>query len=501
MKEEKQNLITRPPIVVVMGHIDHGKSKLLDYIRKTSVVEGEAGGITQHIGAYEVEVKCSTDHTHKTRKITFLDTPGHEAFSKMRARGAKIADAAVLVIAADEGVKPQTIEAYNAIKKADIPLVIVFNKMDKPNADPEKTKGQLAEQQIFVEGYGGNIPYANISATTGHGVNELLDLILLLTEMEELKANPKENASGTIIESKLGQKRGISATLLIQNGAMKKGMFVVAGNTVAPVRIFENFKGLPLEEASFSSPVKIIGFDKIPEVGMEFKTFNSKKEAEKFTLSHSEKLSVPLKTLKAEKGKIIIPIVIKTDMTGSLEAIEKELMKLQEENVSIMILRKDIGKINEDDTKFASSAQWPVILGFNVEADNSAKDIAEKFAIRIFTSDIIYKISDWLKEEIKTRKQAIQKEETAGTAEIIKTFGKTKNKQVVGGKVIAGKISEGNRLKIKRNDSEIGEGKIVGLQHNKISVKEVNAGEEFGMMLETKTETSQGDILEIAQKK
>ncbi len=488
MNLEKKILVSRPPIVVVMGHIDHGKSKLLDYIRNTNVVGKEAGGITQHIGAYEVKVK--------ERRITFLDTPGHEAFSQMRLRGAKVADVAILVIASDEGIKPQTLEAYEAIKKAGVPFVIALNKIDKPNADPERVKGQLAENQIFTEGYGGKIPTVNISAKLGEGVDELLEIVLLLAEMENLQVNPSENASGIVIEAKLGSRRGISATLLIQNGAMKKGMFVVSGNAIAPVRIFEDFQGRPLEEATFSSPIRIIGFNRMPIVGAEFKTFNSKKEAEEEvkTLGVEIKKTPSVEIKKTDEEKIIIPLIIKTDFMGSVEALEQEIKKLNSEKVLINILRKDIGKITEDDIKLASSAKNPAVLGFNVDLDSTARILAERFNIAIFISDIIYKISEWLNDEIKKREDEIPKEEIIGVAKILKIFSKEKNKQLAGGRVISGKIiNSGYQFKIKRRENEIGGGKIIELQHNKMPVKEIKEGDEFGAMIESKIELAKDD--------
>ncbi|MEW5908109.1 MAG: translation initiation factor IF-2 [Patescibacteria group bacterium] len=495
MKHLAQNLIPRPSIVVVMGHIDHGKSKLLDYIRKTNVVEKEKGGITQHIGAYEVELKG--------KRVTFLDTPGHEAFSQMRLRGTKAADVAILVIASDEGIKPQTIEAYEAIKKAGIPFIIALNKIDKPNADPERIKSQLAENQIFVEGYGGTIPSVNISAKTGKGVDELLDIVLLLAEMEDLKANPNENGSGFVIESKLGQKRGISATLLIQNGTVKRGMFVLVGRAMAPVRIFEDFQGIPLEEATFSSPVKIIGFDIMPQVGEKFETFKTKKEAEERLkeIPPTDKTTIGVSSLEGIEEKIIVPLVIKTDVAGSLEALEQELKKLENEKVYINILKKDIGNISEDDIKIASSAENSIIVGFNVKIEPMTKNLAERFSINIFIADIIYKISEWLEEEIKKRRVMLVTETIVGKAKILKIFSITKNKQVIGGEVLEGKVvANGSYFKIIRNDSAIGQGDIKELQHNKVVVKEVNQGEQFGMMVESKIEITKGDIIEIIEK-
>lgn len=484
-KTKNENLVPRPPIVVVMGHIDHGKSKLLDYIRNTNVVDKEAGGITQHIGAYETEING--------KRITFLDTPGHEAFSKMRQRGAKIADVAILVIAADEGVKPQTLEAYETIQSAKIPLVIALNKIDKPNADPEKIKSQLAEKQILVENYGGKIPVSNISAKTGEGINDLLDMILLLAEMENLEANSEEMASGFVIESHLDPKRGITATLLIQNGTIKKGMFVASGKSIAPVRI---------EQATFSSPVEIVGFDEMPQIGAEFKTFDTREEAEKEAATARTVLAEIAETRKdgpsENGGETTLSIILKTDVTGSLEALEKEILKREVENIKINILRKDVGDINEDDAKLASSAKNSIILGFNVKIDSSAQELAEKFVVSVFISPIIYEISEWFENEIKKRLAVGQpKEEIVGLVKILKTFSRTKSKQLVGGRVVSGKIIEGKKIKIKREGVEIGEGKILELQKNKVPVKEIKEGDEFGAMVEIREEIIPGDEINV----
>ena len=493
MNKEKQNSVPRPPVVVVMGHIDHGKSKLLDYIRKSNVVEKEKGGITQHVGAYEVIAK--------DRRITFLDTPGHEAFSKIRTRGAKTADIAVLVVAAEEGVKPQTMEAYKAIEKTGIPFIVALNKIDKPEANPEQVKAQLAENQIFVESYGGKVPSVNISAKTGQGMDEFLDTILLMADLENLSADPNANASGVVIESHLEPKRGVSATLLIQNGAVKRGQFIVSGNAIAPVRIFEDFKGATLEKATFSSPVKVVGFNNLPQVGAEFKTFNTKKEAEESAADFIPKEIKSETLITEEENKTIIPIIIKADVSGSVEAVEKEIRKLESEDVILNILRKEVGTISEDDARLVSGATNPVIIGFNVDIDSSARDIIERLDIKVYISDIIYRLSEWLKEEIEKRKALIFKEEITGAAKILKTFSITRNKQVVGGQVLDGKIILNGNVKIKRNSFAVGEGKITNLQHNKIEVSEVNKGDIFGMMIESKIEILKGDEVEITTKK
>jgi len=320
--------------------------------------------------------------------------------------------------------------------------------------------------------------------------------------MENLQADSDENASGVVIESRLGSRRGISATLLIQTGTMRKGMFVVAGNAIAPVRIFEDFQGNSIDKTTFSSPVKIIGFNSMPPVGAEFQTFKTKKEAET-ALTKVEPLGIPkVQPLAENKGKIIISIIIKGDVTGSIEAIEHEIKKLEKENILINILRKDIGKITEDDIRLASSAKDSIVFGFNVETDSSARTLAERFEIAIFTSDIIYKISEWLEEEIEKRKQEETTEKMIGSAKILKTFSKNKNKHVLGGEVLEGKIiiSKSLYVRIKRGDDNLGEGKILELRHNKTAAKEINQGEQFGMMLESKIEILKGDMVEIIEK-
>src|SRR3989338_3415187 len=508
-----ENLPNRPPVIVVMGHIDHGKSTLLDYIRKADftskaakseprpIAGREAGGITQHIGAYETEI----EHEGKKRKITFLDTPGHEAFSQMRMRGATVADIAILVVAADDGVQPQTIEAHNTIKEANITFIVAINKMDKPGADPEKIKAQLAENGIYIEGYGGTVPYAKISAKTGEGIPELLDVALILADMENLQADAKQNASGIVIESNMDTKRGISSTLLIKNGTLKKGMYVVAGKAMSPVRILENFLGRAIDEASFSSPVRITGFSELPAIGDEFEAYADKNEAEKaLAYIKEKKTTAPTESRgrdeNAEKNKVTVKMIIKTDTAGSLEALEKELMKLKDEETAIELLKGGVGNINEDDARFSSTSKKTVILGFNVATDLSAKEIIDRNTVPTFTSDIIYKISDWLKEEIAKRKAEIPREEIIGAAKILKTFSRQKNKQVIGGKVVSGKLVEGKAFKIKRKNVEIGEGKITNLQQGKKEVKEVGEGLEFGAMTENKIEIVRDDEIVIIGK-
>lgn len=490
MEENKNNSIERPPIVAVMGHIDHGKSTLLDYIRKTNIVDREAGGITQHISAYEVVHK---DEHGKDQKITFLDTPGHEAFSKMRERGAKIADIAILVVSAEDGVKPQTVEAYKAITESNTPCIVAINKIDKPGADIERTKASLAENEIYLENYGGKIPFAEISAKAGTGVDNLLSLILILAEVENFTGNPKEMASGFILESNMDSKRGVQATLIIKNGTLKKGMTVVTENAICSTRIMENFLGKMVTEATFSSPVRLVGFDKVPNAGSSFASFENKREAEEvaknFGSSRSD-LFPPTETTKK-----IIPIILKADVSGSLEAIEKEIGKIQSESAEFKIVSKGVGPISESDVKVGQNSEL-LVIGFNVKADKNAIDVADKSGIKISLFDIIYKMTDWLKEEMERLRPRIETVETTGKAKIIKAFSRTKEKQIVGGKVLEGNITLGDMVKIVRREFEIGRGKIVNLEKGKTKTSVVEEGAEFGMMIESKIEIAGGDVIE-----
>jgi len=499
-KLQNKDAIKRPPVVVVMGHVDHGKSKLLDYIRKSNIVDKEAGGITQHIGAYEVGVHPTSGDGEKEELITFLDTPGHEAFSKMRSRGAKVADIAILVVAADEGVKPQTIEAIKIIQEEKIPFIVALNKIDKPNAEPDKIKNELASNNVFVEGFGGNVSVVNISAKTGEGIPDLLDTILLTAEMEDLKADKSADASGIVIEANLDQQRGITATLLILDGTIKKGMFVVSGEALAPVRIFEDFKGRQAEEKSFSSPIKITGFDSLPKVGSKFQTYQSKKEAIR-SVSETKDINPIQGERRPDKvGKIIVSIVIKADVTGSLEAIAGEINKLSEENVFINILRQGVGTVNKDDAKIASSAKDAYIIGFNVKTESGVSDFADKFNIKIKNFDIIYAITDWLKEEILKKKSEFEQQNISGEVKILKIFEIKGNKYTIGGEVIKGEIRAEMAVNIKRRGAVIAKGEILSVQRGTLKVESVPIGEQFGAVLESKVEIVKDDHLEVFTK-
>ena len=498
MKEniQKQNTTTRPPIVVIMGHIDHGKSTLLDYIRKTNVVGCEVGGITQCISAYEVLHK---DEKGVEQKITFLDTPGHEAFSKMRQRGAEVADIAILIVSAEDGVKLQTIEAWKTIEESKIPCVVAINKMDKPGANLEKTKQELAENEIYLENYGGKIPYAEISAKTGSGVDSLLSLILILAEMEDLNGDSSENASGFVVEVKLDGRRGIMATLLIKNGTLKKGMTVAVEDSLCSTRIIENFRGQTIDSATFSSPVRIVGFDQMPKVGAQFKSFQKKSEAEEYAENWKEQAFEKNKNTKTENketDKKIIPIILKADVSGSMEAIEKEISKIKNETAEFKIVGRGVGPISESDIKGIASGDDTIVVGFNVKIDKSAQEIAQKRGIIISFFDIIYKMTEWLLVQMEERRPRVETVETTGQAKIIRAFSRTKERQIVGGRVLKGQINLNSTVKIMRREFEIGRGKIVNLEKGKVKTSAIEEGSEFGMMIESKIEIVAGDVIE-----
>ncbi len=504
----QKNLMAREPVVVVMGHIDHGKSTLLDYIRKTNIVAGEAGGITQHVGAYQAEHVTKEGKKHN---ITFLDTPGHAAFCNIRERGAQAADIAILIVSAEDGVKPQTIEALNNIKEEKMPYVVAITKIDKPNANIERTKQSLGENEIYVEGWGGDIPCVSISAVTGEGVSELLDLVLLVAELEDLKMDPSLLASGAVIESSLDTRKGISATLLLKNGSLSIGEYVVAYGSYAPVRLIEDFMGKKIEHASAPMPVRVIGWNSIPPCGSEFKTVKSKKEAEKIAeeflaLQRSKKnkqTPPPAKKTEGEEAPTIqsVPLVIKADVIGSLEGIKFELSKIKHEKVVIKIVSEGIGEINENDLKTASSDPNIIVLGFNVVPDKKAGAIIERAnpPINVKTFKIIYELSAFVNDILVSKIPKEYEEVVTGRAKILAVFSKERDKQIVGGKVETGSLCSGNDVRIIRREAEIGRGKIRELQEKKLRTDEVAEGHEFGTMIEAKIEIAPGDRVECVK--
>lgn len=497
-------LMERPPIVVVMGHIDHGKSTLLDFLRKTNVVAGEAGGITQHTYSYEV---THTGEGGVKKRITFLDTPGHEAFTLMRSRGASVADVAILVVAANEGVKPQTIEALEIIKKNEVPFVVAINKIDAPNANVEKVKQELAEHEVYLEGYGGTTPVVAISAKTGENVPSLLDIILLVAEMEELKGDPALPAEGTVVEAHQDPQKGITATLVIKNGTLNKKTFVVAGRCLAPVRRIDTILEKDLSEASFSTPVLVTGWNCIPEAGAQFISIAGKKEAEEkvWTDGLSLKKNIPqrIQGVPGEAKRAMIPLVLKADMQGTLDALayetDKVLAKLKETHgahVDARILHKGVGAISESDIKLVSGSDTAIIAGFNVPVDAIARNMAERTGVSIGVFGIIYELTDWLAKEIEKKRPRVSIEEVTGKAKILRTFSRTKNKQIVGGKVLEGKMVRGGNARILRRDFLIGEGEVLELQQQKTKSAEIEEGREFGAMIESRHDIAPGDVIE-----
>lgn len=485
----------RGPIVVIMGHIDHGKSTLLSYIRKSKKPLNEAGGITQHISAYEVE---HTTSEGKKINMTFLDTPGHEAFGGIRKRGAKVADVAILVVSAEDNVKQQTIEALNSIIESKTPYIVAINKVDKPGINIDRTKQNLVENQIYVEGFGGDIPVVPLSAKTGEGVPELLDMITLVAELENLTGDRDANAEGVIIESNRDIQKGISATCIIKNGSLEKGMYITSGTSTAPIRIMQDYLGKPIDKASFSSPISVIGWDSLPSVGCEFKTFKNREEAreqiEKVKQNNLDNqketdLEIPLATNS-------IPVVVKADTGSSLEAVLSEIKKLGTERLIAKVISSGIGTVCENDVRLANGSEKGIVIGFNVKIDSPAKNLAERSEIEIKNFDIIYKMNEWLKEVLQTRTPKMMVSESVGKAKVLKLFSKVKDKQILGGRVESGSIVLGSQIKIIRRDVEIGEGKVRELQQQKNPTQEVKMGTEFGAMIVSNFEIAPGDYLE-----
>lgn len=522
--------VTRPPVVVIMGHIDHGKSTLLDYVRKSNVVAGEAGGITQHVAAYQV------DHTTaegKKGSITFLDTPGHAAFTGIRERGARVADIAILIVSAEDGVKPQTVEVIKNIQDSKLPYIVAITKIDKPNANIDKAMQSLGENEVYVEGWGGDTPVVPISAVTGKGIPELLDMIMLVADMSDFNTNSSDPASGIVIESTLDARKGISATLLIKNGTLSVGTYLVSGSASAPVRFIENFKGEKIAEATASMPVIITGWSEIPEAGTTFSVIKNKKEAELVTEAFSIErkrlslikpapvsapvvatpilpvtegastgiISKPMSAAQAAMNPTwtSLPLIIKADVIGSLEGIKHELAKITHDKVRIKIVSEGIGDINENDIKSAQGDPNIIIIGFNAAPDKKVVAVIERLGIKIHTFKIIYELSEFVRSTLMSKVPKEYVEELMGRAQILAIFSKDKDKQVIGGKVETGVIEIGNDVRVMRRGGEIGRGKIRELQTKKQRAQEVAEGYEFGMLLDAKVEVAAGDRIEAVK--
>ncbi len=472
--ETNKNSISRPPVVVIMGHVDHGKTKLLDYIRKTTVAEHEAGGITQHIGAYEI--------AYKNRKITFLDTPGHEAFSKLRGRGVKAADIAILVVAADDGVKPQTIEALNHIKEANLPFMVAISKMDKPEANPEKVKKELAENDALVESWGGKVPSVEISAKEGTNIEQLLDLIELMADINDFKADPQKSGEGIIIETNMDSRRGIIASLLILNGSLKVGNYILSGEATGKIKMLEDFLGKSIESATFSAPVLIIGFSKLPLVGEKFITSEIPFSP---ILKAAAKIGEFIeKSFETEPGNAAttINIIIKADVQSSVEALKESLEKIVFEHGVIKVLKAEVGNINDSDLRLADMGN-AIILAFSVKNEPNIT-FTDKQKENLISGNIIYDILDQTKIAVEKKLKPKVDVEEIGRLSVLANFRQEKNKQIVGGRVISGEILKGVKLEVLRDDAVIGKGKITSLQSDKKDTGKVEAGHEAGLAID-----------------
>ena len=482
--------VVRPPIVAVMGHVDHGKTTLLDNIRKAKVVDTESGGITQHIGAYQVK--------KGEKRITFLDTPGHEAFSAMRARGANVTDIIILTVAADDGVKPQTVEVINRAKLTQTPLIVAINKIDKPDANPERVKKELGDFGVLIEEWGGTVPVAQISGMTGAGVDELLDLILLQAEVMDLQANPKGQTVGTVIESNLSKTLGSVATILIQNGTLNLTDIVSVGRAAGKIRTMTDDKGRRVKSVGPSAAVQITGLSDVPSAGDILKTYPDVESAK----------SAALAIAKSERAKRImsqtssnsfgdnkdINLIIKVDVAGSLEAITGALDKLKNDEVKVNVIESGVGEINENDILRAEAAKG-LIIGFHTRINTQASKLAQSKKVPVQLYAIIYE----LVEDITQRVLALMTPEIIrgdiGRAKILGVFRTEKEKQIVGGTVVEGKIKETANIEIKRGDEVVGTAEVVEMQQNKMKTKEVLNGFEFGVNLKTNTKIHEGDIL------
>ena len=500
----EERLVTRPPIVTMMGHVDHGKTSLLDAIRATRVAEREAGGITQHIGAYTV----TKEHDGVERQITFLDTPGHAAFTLMRARGAKATDVIVLVVAADDGVMPQTVEAINHAKAAGVPLIVAVNKIDKSNALPDRVLQQLVEHEILCEEFGGDTVTVKVSAKTGEGLDNLLEMILLVTEVQELQAAPDRPASGVILEAKLDKARGPIATILVQDGTLEKGNVFVAGSGMGRVRAMLDEDGKRVDQAGPSTPVAVMGLDEVPQAGELFQVFSDEQKARQIAIylknkKREEEASrrSALPTLdklheRIQRGEINeLPIVVKADVQGSVEVLNAALEKLSTDEVLVKVIHSGTGAITENDVLLASASQ-AIIIGFNVRPDRSAVDSAEREGVEIRLHTVIYKVADEIKLAMIETLSPVEKEVFLGTAEVRQTFKVPKIGVIAGSYVKEGKIRRDAQVRLLRDHVVIHEGRLTSLRRFKDDAKEVRAGFECGIGLENYQDLKPGDIVE-----
>ena len=496
---DESELVTRPPVVTILGHVDHGKTSLLDSIKNSKVADKEVGGITQHIGAYQVESNGNP--------ITFLDTPGHAAFTAIRARGARVTDIAVLVVAADDGIMPQTLEAINHAKAAEVPIIVAINKMDLPGADPEKVKRQLSEQELLVEDWGGDVISVDVSAKTGAGIDNLLENLLLVAEIGELRANPNKSAYGVVIEAKLDRKRGPSTTVLIQDGTLSVGDFIVAGASYGRVKAMFDDLGKPLQAVLPGCPAEVLGFGSVPEAGDQLVVTTNEREgrakAEESSKSRNPQsgqnraLTLEEVINQTDTDEIKeLNLVVKADVQGSVEAVRGALEKLVDEDVKVRILHAGSGAVTESDILLASASE-AIVISFSIGSEPSAERLADRMGVEIRHYNIIYQLIDDVEKALHGMLDPVYTEVIVGRAEIREVFEGRRGTQIAGCRVIEGRMIRNGDVRVMRDGQNVEDGVINSLRHFREEVNEMNAGTECGIVIQGFDDFKEGDILEV----
>ncbi|MQG65107.1 MAG: translation initiation factor IF-2 [SAR202 cluster bacterium] len=498
-KDDEADLMIRPPVITILGHVDHGKTSLLDYIKNSKVADGEAGGITQHIGAYQVESNGNP--------ITFLDTPGHAAFTAIRARGARVTDIAVLVVAADDGIMPQTLEAINHAKAAEVPIVVAINKMDLPGADPERVKRQLSEQELLVEDWGGDIISVDVSATTGDGVDNLLESLLLVAEIGELKANPNKPANGVVIEAKLDRKRGPNTTVLIQDGTLNVGDFIVAGSAYGRVKAMNNDQGKSIQSVLPGYPAEILGFGSVPEAGDQLIVALNEREGRSMAeavgkAQFSQAAQGRALTLEEVVNQIDsdeikeLNLVVKADVQGSVEAVRGALEGLADEDAKVRVLHTGSGAVTESDILLASASE-AIVISFSIGSEPSAEKLADRMGIEIRHYNIIYQLIDDVEKALHGMLDPVYTEVIVGRAEVREIFEGRRGTQIAGCRVTEGRMVRNGDVRVVRDGQIVQDGVVTSLRHFREEVNEMNAGTECGIILQGFNDYQEGDVLEV----
>jgi translation initiation factor IF-2 len=497
--EEVQDLVPRPPVVTILGHVDHGKTSLLDAIRKAKVAEGEVGGITQHIGAYQIEVNG--------QKITFLDTPGHEAFTSIRSRGARVTDIAVLVVAADDGIMPQTVEAIDHARAAGVSMIVAINKVDLPGADPERVKRQLSEHNLLVEDWGGEVISVEVSARTGDGLDELLENILVLAEISELRANPNRPATGVIIEAKMDRRRGPTTTVLVQSGTLRVGDYIVAGSIWGRVKAVTDDQGKIIKEIAPGAPGEILGFSSVPEAGELFAVAPNERTARETATERERLKSVQQSQARAltldevvkqiDAGDVKeLNLVLKADVFGSVEAAQQSLEQLTDAEAKVRVLHAAVGAITESDVLLASASQG-IIVGFNVGEELGVDRMAERMGVEIRHYNIIYKLIEEVQQALHGILEPTYTDVVLGRAEVREIFPSRRNVNIAGCRVVEGRMTRGATVRVMRGQEDVGQGTIGSLRHFRDEVNEMNTGTECGILIQGFNDYEVGDVIEV----